>query len=127
MELNKTEEMQAQNAIGVEDVMEVSEQEEHQPITLDAFRQAKEDIFSLIINTDEFMRANGVSSLDFVSDVFSTTSREKQVGIVIQALQLVKRKLNSKSNGMKSRGDSKKSRLESDEIRDGGREKATPN
>lgn len=78
------------------ETMQVNEQEQHHPITIDAFREAKEDIFALLIDTDEFMRANGVSSLNFISEAFSTTSREKQVDSVIAALQLVKQKLNSK-------------------------------
>lgn len=74
---------------------QTNEQEQHHPITIDAFREAKEDIFALIIDTDEFMRANGVSSITLISEVFSTTSREKQVDSVIAALQLVKQKLHS--------------------------------
>lgn len=74
---------------------QVNEQQQHHPITIDAFREAKADIFALIIDTDEFMRANGVSSITLISEAFSTTSRIKQLDSLIEALQLVKQKLHS--------------------------------
>lgn len=60
------------------------------PITLDAFRAAGRDLFEVIIDVDKLMRAYDISSLQFISDVFSTSIRYEQMGIVIAAMQVIR-------------------------------------
>ncbi len=59
-------------------------------ITIDAFRVAGQDLFPLILDIEKLLHAYGMESVSFISDMFSTTSREKQFDILINALQRIK-------------------------------------
>lgn len=70
----------------------ISNTKEYRPITLDAFRVAGKDLFAVIVEVDRLMRSYGISSLQFISDVFSTESKHEQIGIIMDALGLVQEK-----------------------------------
>lgn len=53
------------------------------PITLDAFRLAGFDLFELIVDMDKLMHAYGMPTIQFISDVFSSTTKYEQLGYVI--------------------------------------------
>ncbi len=59
-------------------------------ITIDAFRVAGQDLFPLILDTEKLLHAYGMESVSFISDMFSTTSREDQFDILINTLQRIK-------------------------------------
>ncbi len=59
-------------------------------ISIDAFRVAGKDLFPLILGTEKLLHSYGLESVSFISDMFSTTSREKQFDILINTLQRIK-------------------------------------
>ncbi len=59
-------------------------------ISIDAFRVVGQDLFPLILDTEKLLHAYGLESVSFISDMFSTTSREKQFDILIETLQRIK-------------------------------------
>ncbi len=59
-------------------------------ISIDAFRTAGQDLFPLILDTEKLLHAYGMESVSFISDMFSTTSREEQFDILINTLQRIK-------------------------------------
>ncbi len=59
-------------------------------ITIDSIRVAGQDLFPLILDTEKLLHAYGLESVSFISDIFSTTSREKQFDILINTLQRIK-------------------------------------
>ncbi len=59
-------------------------------ISIDAFRVAGQDLFSLILDTEKLLHSYGMESVTFISEIFSTTSREKQFDILIETLQRIK-------------------------------------
>ncbi len=59
-------------------------------ISVDAFRMAGQDLFPLILDAEKLLHAYGMESVSFISDIFSTTSREKQFDILINTLQRIK-------------------------------------
>lgn len=64
------------------------EQEEYfRPITLDAFTAAGQDLFTLIVDVDQIVRFHGISTIEFISKVFSTESRTEQIGYIIEILK----------------------------------------
>ncbi len=61
-----------------------------QTISIDAFHTAGQDLFPLILDTEKLLHAYGLESVSFISEIFSTTSREKQFDILIETLQRIK-------------------------------------
>ncbi len=59
-------------------------------ITIDAFRVAGKDLFPLILDTEKLLHSYGFESVTFISEIFSTTSREEQFDILIETLQRIK-------------------------------------
>lgn len=59
------------------------------PITLDAFRAAGQDLFALIVDVDQVVRFHGISTIEFISKVFSTESRTEQIGYIIEILEVL--------------------------------------
>ncbi len=60
------------------------------PITIDSIRVAGQDLFPLIMDMEKLLHAYRLESVSFISDIFSTTSREKQFDILINTLQRIK-------------------------------------
>ena len=54
------------------------------PICIDAFRAAGRDCFALIFDTAQLLKAYDIPSVDFISEVFSTTNRLRQLEIIIE-------------------------------------------
>ncbi len=59
-------------------------------ISIDAFRTAGQDLFPLILDTEKLLHSYEMESVSFISEIFSTTSREKQFDILIETLQRIK-------------------------------------
>ncbi len=59
-------------------------------ISIDAFRVAGQDLFPLILDMEKLLHAYGLESVSFISDMFSTTSQEKQFDILIETLKRMK-------------------------------------
>lgn len=56
------------------------------PICIDAFRAAGRDCFVLIFDIIQILKAYDISSIDFISEVFSTTNRLEQLDIIIKCI-----------------------------------------
>ena len=63
------------------------------PITLDAFRLAGMDLFELIVDMDKLMHAYGMPTIQFISDVFSSTTKYEQMGYVIDNMKLLQQQI----------------------------------
>ena len=78
------------------------------PITLDAFRLAGLDLFELIIDMDKLMHNYNMPTVQFISDVFSSTSKYEQMGYVIDNMQQLQQRIqevdNSKIEGSSYEG-----------------------
>ncbi len=59
-------------------------------ITIDSIRVAGQDLFLLILDIEKLLHAYGLESVSFISEIFSTTSREKQFDIIINTLMRIK-------------------------------------
>lgn len=59
-------------------------------ITIDSLRVASRDLFCLIVDIDKLLRANDISSLQFVSDTLSSETQYEQIGYIIAALQVLR-------------------------------------
>lgn len=59
-------------------------------ITIDSLRVASRDLFCLIVDIDKLLRANDISSLQFVSDSLSSETQYEQIGYIIAALQVLR-------------------------------------
>lgn len=66
---------------------------EYAPITIDSFRVAEQDLFEVIVSTEKLMCSYGISSLEFISDVFSRTVPLEQLDCVTDALGMIKSQL----------------------------------
>ena len=67
------------------------------PITTDSFRLAGQDMFEVIISTEKLMRGHGISSLEFISDVFSRTDPLEQLDCVTDALSMIREQIETDS------------------------------
>jgi len=65
------------------------ESDEDRPITIDVFRTAGQDLFALIIDVDQIVRAHGISTISFISKVFSTDLRAEKIGHIIDILKVL--------------------------------------
>lgn len=63
------------------------------PITLDAFRLAGMDLFELIVDMDKLMHAYGMPTIQFISDVFSSTTKYEQLGYIIDNMKLLQQRV----------------------------------
>ena len=63
------------------------------PITLDAFHLAGMDLFELIVDMDKLMHAYGMPTIQFISDVFSSTNKYEQIGYVIDNMKLLQQRV----------------------------------
>ena len=63
------------------------------PITLDAFRLAGMDLFELIVDMDKLMHAYGLPTIQFISDVFSSTTMYEQMVYVIDNMKLLQQQI----------------------------------
>lgn len=52
-----------------------------------------QDLFALMIEVDRTLRAHGISSIYFISDMISESSKVKQIEIIIDALADLQNKL----------------------------------
>lgn len=62
-------------------------------ITADSICIASQDILCLIVDLDRVLQAYGISSLEFISDVFTCDSQYEQLGIIIAALQVLRKRM----------------------------------
>ena len=65
------------------------ESDEDRPIAIDAFRTAGQDLFALIIEVDKVARLHDIATIGFINKVFSTKSREEQIGYIIDVLKVL--------------------------------------
>ena len=63
------------------------------PITIDTICVANQDLFALILETGKTMQSFGLPSLEFTSEVLSSTSQHQQLSIIIQSLQSIQHPL----------------------------------
>ena len=80
--------------------VQISQETEARAITIDAFREAGRDLFELIVVMDKLMKAYDMTSLYFISDVFSTTSRYEQMGIIIAAMQTIRTQIGKEEQAL---------------------------
>ena len=80
------------------------------PICIDAFRAAGRDCFALIFDTAQLLKAYDIPSGDFISEVFSTTNRLRQLEIIIEYIGKIR------ETEAKMAGNSTASMILSDEI-----------
>ncbi len=59
-------------------------------ISIDAIRVAGQDLFPLILDMEKLLHSYGLESVSFISEIFSTTSREEQFDILVNTLQRIK-------------------------------------
>lgn len=62
----------------------------HRFITVDSVARASKDIFALILDTDAILRAHGISSIQYMSDVLSAPTQKEKLEITIETLKSLK-------------------------------------
>lgn len=65
----------------------------HRFITVDSVAAATKDLFALIVDTDLLLRVNGISSLEFMSDVLSAPTQIEKLSFIIAALKTLKHEM----------------------------------
>ena len=70
-----------------------SEAPDIKPITIDAFGLAGLDLFELIIDLDKVMHNYGMPTIQFISDVFSSTTRYEQMGFIVENMKALQQRI----------------------------------